>query len=107
LTFRRNFESHERVEWDELERELEGIEQSNEKDLVRWMLTPHGQFITSSLYRHWSFPKVRDVVMEELWELKLPLKVKNFMWFVHRNRLQTADNLGRKQWKDNKLCQFC
>jgi hypothetical protein len=71
------------------------------------MLTPHGQFTTSSLYRHWSFPEVRDVVMEELWQLKLPLKVKNFMWFVHRNRLQTADNLGRKQWKDNKFCQFC
>jgi hypothetical protein len=35
LTFRRNFESHERVEWDELERELEGIEQSNEKVMRR------------------------------------------------------------------------
>jgi hypothetical protein len=32
--------------------------------------------------------------MEELWQSKLPLKLKIFMWLVHRNRLQTADNLG-------------
>jgi hypothetical protein len=29
LTFRRNFENPERAEWDELERELEGIELSD------------------------------------------------------------------------------
>jgi hypothetical protein len=45
--------------------------------------------------------------MEELWHSKLPLKIKNFMWLVHQNRVQTADNLGRKQWKGSKLCHFC
>jgi hypothetical protein len=50
---------------------------------------------------------VRDMVIEEMWRSKLPLKVKNFMWLVQRGRLQTANNLGRKQWKGSKFCQFC
>jgi hypothetical protein len=52
LTFRRNFDTYERIEWEELERELDGVQLNNEEDLVRWMLAPHGQFTTSSLYRH-------------------------------------------------------
>jgi hypothetical protein len=83
-----------------------GIELSNE-DSARWDLTPHGQFTTLSLYRHMPFPGVIDMVMEELWNSKLPLNIKNFMWLVHRNRVQTANNLGRKQWKGSKFCQFC
>jgi hypothetical protein len=74
---------------------------------VRWTLTPHDQFTTSSLYRHWTFPGVRDLMMEELWHSKLPLKIKIFVWLVHRNRVQTSDNLGRKQWKGSKIHQFC
>jgi hypothetical protein len=46
-------------------------------------------------------------MMEELWHSKLPLKIKIFVWLVHRNRVQTSDNLGRKQWKESKIHQFC
>jgi hypothetical protein len=45
--------------------------------------------------------------MDELCHSKLPLKIKNFMWLMHRNRMQTADNVERKQWKVSKLCHFC
>jgi hypothetical protein len=50
LTFRRNFGAHERMEWEELERELEGIELNDDIDSVRWMLTMHGGFNNASLY---------------------------------------------------------
>jgi hypothetical protein len=68
---------------------------------------PHDQFTTSSMYRHWFFPGVIDLMMEELWHSKLPLKNKNFVWLVHKNRVKITDSLGRKQWKDSKLCQLC
>jgi hypothetical protein len=90
----------------DLESELEVIELTSEEDSVRWALTPHGQFTTSSLYRHWTFPWVRDLMMEVLCHSKLPLKIKNFVWLVHKDRVQTADNLGRKQWRGSKFCQF-
>jgi hypothetical protein len=51
LIFRRNIDTPERMLWGELKSELEGIKLSNEEDSVRWVLTPHGQFTTSCLYR--------------------------------------------------------
>jgi hypothetical protein len=35
------------------------------------------------------------------------MKVKNFVWLVYQNRIQTVDNLERKKWKGSKLCQLC
>jgi hypothetical protein len=79
LTFRRDFGVAEWEEWTELEIEMADIELTTEDDLVRWVLTPHGQFTVQSLYTHWSFPGVRDIKIEELWHSKMPLKIKNFV----------------------------
>jgi hypothetical protein len=38
---------------------------------------------------------------------KIPLKVWNFIWLVYQGRVQTADNLIRKQCKGDKKCKFC
>jgi hypothetical protein len=48
------------LEWEELEKELEGVQLTDEEDSVRWMLTPHGRFTTASLYRFWTYLGVRD-----------------------------------------------
>jgi hypothetical protein len=45
--------------------------------------------------------------MEEMWKSKIPLKVRNFLWLVYQGRVQTANNLIRKQWKGDKKCKFC
>jgi hypothetical protein len=74
---------------------------------VKWMLTPNGEFTTSLLYRLCSFPGTRNLKIEETWHSRLPLKVKNFVWMIDRNRIQTMDNLGRKNWKGSKFCQLC
>jgi hypothetical protein len=34
-------------------------------------------------------------------------KVKNFLWLMYQNRIQTTDNLIKKQWKGSKFCKFC
>jgi hypothetical protein len=31
-----------------------------------------------------------------LWKMKVPLKIKIFMWFVHRKEILTKDNLVKK-----------
>jgi hypothetical protein len=65
-------------EWVELEIKLEGVQLTDEEDSVRWMLTLHGQFTTSSFYRFCTITRVRNIKIEEMWHSKLPLKVKNF-----------------------------
>jgi hypothetical protein len=94
-------------EWIELESELADIKLTIEEDSVKWALTSHGQFTVHSLYTHLTFSGIKDLKMEELWHSKMPLKIKNFVWLVLRNRVQTTYNVGRKQWRGNKLCQFC
>jgi hypothetical protein len=33
-----------------------------------------------------------------LWKMKVPLKIKIFMWFVHRKEILTKDNLVKRNW---------
>jgi hypothetical protein len=80
----------------ERERELTQVTLFDKEDFVRWALSNNGQFSTTSLYKHCSFSGVIDVRMEELWKSELPLKVRNFLWLVYRGRIQTVDNLKKR-----------
>jgi hypothetical protein len=95
------------LEWEELEKELEGVQLTDEEDSVRWMLTPHGQFTTASLYRFWTYPGVRDKKNGGNVVVKTASEGENTVWLVIRNIIQTADNLGKKRWQGSNLCQLC
>jgi hypothetical protein len=51
------------------------------------------------LYKHYAFSRVIDVRMKETSNARIPLKVRNFIWLVFHNRVQTTDNLSKKTWK--------
>jgi hypothetical protein len=42
-----------------------------------------------------------------IWKIKVPFKIKNFMWFLHRKVILTKDNLVKKNWQGNTSCCFC
>ena len=42
-----------------------------------------------------------------LWKLKVPLKIKAFIWLVIKGRILTKDNLCKKGWKGTNKCEFC
>ena len=42
-----------------------------------------------------------------VWKLKIPLKVKIFIWLLHRGVILTKDNLAKRNWKGSKQCCFC
>jgi hypothetical protein len=107
LSFRRRLGELEIKEWEELEECLSWVHLSDEEDIVKWALTKNGLFSMTSLYKHCVFSGVVDVRMEELWNSKIPLKVKNFVWLVYQDRVQTADNLIKKKWKGDSRCSLC
>jgi hypothetical protein len=39
-------------------------------------------------------------------EMKVPLKIRTFMWFLHLKVLLTKDNLVKRHWKDGKKSYF-
>jgi hypothetical protein len=39
--------------------------------------------------------------------MKVPLKVKIFMWYLLRDVILTKDNLAKRNWRDSLKCCFC
>jgi hypothetical protein len=79
---------------------------SNEKDKVKWTWEKFGKFSVKSMYKH-RFSLETNNTNKRLWEAKIPLKIKIFMWLIHGNAILTKDNLSRRNWQGDKRCFFC
>jgi hypothetical protein len=44
---------------------------------------------------------------KQLWRLKVPLKIKNFVWYMYMEVVLTKDNLAKRNWDGSKQCSFC
>jgi hypothetical protein len=42
-----------------------------------------------------------------IWKLKMPLKIKIFIWYLQKGVVLTKDNLARRRWKGSLKCCFC
>jgi hypothetical protein len=79
---------------------------SNERDVVKSTWEKSGKFSVKSMYKHlfsWDINKPD----KKLWEAKLPMKIKIFMWLMHENAILTKDNLSRRNWHGDKRCFSC
>uniref|UniRef100_A0A452XFK8 Reverse transcriptase zinc-binding domain-containing protein n=1 Tax=Aegilops tauschii subsp. strangulata TaxID=200361 RepID=A0A452XFK8_AEGTS len=82
------------------------VQPSQQPDELRWKLTRSGIFSVKSMYV--------DVINSSLipsskhvWAVKVPLKIKVFMWFVHKQVILTKDNLTKRNWTGPTRCSFC
>ena len=75
-------------------------------DIFHWNLTPNGTFTVKSMYEDLMNGHTR-FLQKYLWKLKIPLKIKVFMWFLHKKVLLTKDNLAKRNWKGDSHCSFC
>ena len=106
IEFRRTLTGRNWDSWKKLVEKLMSISLSNEVDKFKWNLTTTGQFTVKSMYAdylHGHTPFLRKY----LWKLKVPLKIKVFMWFLHRKVILTKDNLIKRNWVGCKKCAFC
>jgi hypothetical protein len=82
------------------------VQLSDELDKFIWNLTTNGVFTVKSMYEdlmngHTTF------LRKYLWRLKIPLKIKFFMWFRNSKVLLTKDNLAKRNWHGCTKCCFC
>jgi hypothetical protein len=42
-----------------------------------------------------------------LWKIKIPLKIKVFIWLLYREVILTKDNLVKRNWHETIKCCFC
>ena len=76
-------------------------------DKVVWKLEKSGKFTTRSVYRFITFGGVIDLRMMEIWRAKISLKLKIFPWMAWHDRIQTAQQLKRRNWDGSKRCKYC
>jgi hypothetical protein len=71
-----------------------------------WEIQKNGRFSVNSMYKAIMY---REVVPKKdmIWKLRIPLKIKIFLWYLKNGVILTKDNLAKRKWKGNVKCCFC
>ena len=76
------------------------------KDQPLWMLTKNRKISVKSLYSFLINDGVR-FPHKFLWKIKVPAKIKMFLWLFTRRSILIKDNLIKKGLKGGKECVYC
>jgi hypothetical protein len=92
--------------WHNLVLRIVDIPLIDQMDIFQWSLNSSGQFSVSSMYQAMLDS---DIIPHNtvLWKLKIPLKVKVFLWLLFRKVILMKDNLVKWNWHRNEQCYFC
>ena len=78
--------------WLHLVRRLMDVQLSQQSDQLCWKLTKNGVFSVKSMY----LDVINSSVIpssKHVWKVKVPLRIKVFMWFVHKQVI-----LAKRNW---------
>jgi hypothetical protein len=82
IEFRRSLNGNRWAVWLQLVQRLMGVTLTEEPDAFVWKLTTSGIFLVKSLYAH--LMNGHTVFLRKyIWKIKVPLKIKIFMWFLY------------------------
>jgi hypothetical protein len=71
---------------------VDGCSVNNTTGCFRWGLTKSGLFSVKSMYIDYMDNHTK-YLHKYLWRIKVPLKIRVFMWFLHKIVFLTKDNL--------------
>jgi hypothetical protein len=106
IGFRQTLSGSRADRWIHLVQRLMNVYLTTQPDTFTWKLTTSGSFTVKSLYLDYMNDHTR-FLRKYLWKIKVPLKIRIFMWFLHRRVLLTKDNLAKRNWHGSKKCCFC
>ena len=106
LSFRRTLTGARWDRWLHLVNRLMDVHLTDAPDKFTWGLNTSGEFTVKSMYLDYLGDNTR-FLRKHLWKMKMPLKIKIFMWFLMRKEILTKDNLAKRNWDGSKKCCFC
>ena len=106
IGFRRALTGNKWNSWLHLVNRLMDVQLTQQLDTFKWNLTKSKSFTVKSLYLDLLNGHTR-FLRKYIWKMKVPLKIKIFMWFLNRKVLLTKDNLTKRNWNGSKKCCFC
>lgn len=106
IKFKRSVCGEGLVLWNRLLAYCNGVILKEESDSLVWMLSPSGTFSVKSFY---NFLRMQSIAFPHnfIWDVKLPLRLKIFLWLVMKRSILTKDNLGHRGWMGDKKCMLC
>jgi len=94
VAFRRSLMGPNLQAWYNVVLMVANVHLTNQRDHFGWRLHQNGLFSVNSMYR--ALLGVQALPYNNLiWKLKLPLKIKVFMWYLYKGVILTKDNLAR------------
>jgi hypothetical protein len=106
ISFRRALVGINPNQWYNLVAKITHIGLSNERDTFSWNLCRNCQFTVHSMYLY-LMNHNPHFTHKIIWSLKVPLKIKIFLWYLQHVVILTKDNLVKHNWKDSQKCCFC
>jgi hypothetical protein len=67
---------------------------NNQKDVFTWNLHQNGLYIVHLLYLTLINNGMANI-NKKIWRVKIPLKIKIFLWYIKKEVVLTKDNLAR------------
>ena len=92
VSFGRDLVGTKLTEWHSLVASIVHVTLNNMLNRFVWGLHKNGFFSVNSMYKFLASNGLK--VTPEIWQMKIPLKNKNFMWFLKRGVILTKDNLA-------------
>ena len=106
ISFRRPIVGHKLLAWNELLLRIANVQLIAQIDVFRWNLNKSGIFSVQSFYAA-LITSSQISVMNHFWKIKIPLKVKIFLWYLEKGVVLTKDNLFKRNWRGSNKCCFC
>ena len=82
------------------------VENQNHPPL-KWRWSASGLFTVKSLYQFLNFRGITLTQPMLWWNLKIPPKIKVFMWLVQKRKILTKSQLIKRGWTGPTHCHFC
>jgi hypothetical protein len=106
VRFRRFLDQEGLRQWGELQGMLTPVLLSPGQDLVSWHLEQSGSYTVKSMYAQLS-QGTTIAHAKDLWETKLPLKIKIFSWQLALDKLPSGQQILTRHGPSNGLCALC
>jgi hypothetical protein len=105
ISFRRNLVGANQRVWLRIVASIQELNLEEQRDVFIWGLHASGSFTVKSMYAALINNGVR--VSQDIWHIKVPMRIKIFMWYLKKGVVLTKDNLVRRNWNGDKTCCFC
>ena len=105
ISFRRNLVGANLRDWHRIVASLQDVNLLEERDVFVWGLNASGSFTVKSMYAALINNGIR--VSQDIWQIKVPMKIKVFLWYLKKGVVLTKDNLARRNWNGDRKCCFC